>query len=146
MLSELISHLGLSDFLEVTEKSKPSAAFDAGDKHAGFRRGRYAAKPSEWPAGKMWTVPLGALDCVQVSYTQRLPDPPGSGTMPEGADAEQVAAAEPAAPATGEDAAQPVPCRVGGDAGADALPGPSGPLPAGFLAGSEVKDGDCKFM
>jgi hypothetical protein len=71
VLNEVITHLGLSDYLEVTKKATPAYAFKSGNKSAGVRRGRYAEKSSEWPAPKVWTAQLGAKDCVQVVYTQR---------------------------------------------------------------------------
>jgi hypothetical protein len=71
VLNEVIAHLGLSEFLEITQKATPTTAFEAGDKHVGVRRGRFASKPTEWPPSKMWTVPLGANDVMQVMYSQQ---------------------------------------------------------------------------
>jgi hypothetical protein len=74
VLNEVLDHLGLADFLEVTEKATPSHAYQQGSKSVGVRRGRYAEKHAEWPAPKVWTAQLGAQDCLQVVYTQRWQD------------------------------------------------------------------------
>lgn len=81
VLNEVIEHLGLADFLEVVDRASPGGAFAGGDKHAGVRRGRYAEKPSEWPAPKAWTAQLGAHDTLQVVYAQRALPPPGTAAV-----------------------------------------------------------------
>lgn len=159
VLNEVIEHLGLSDFLEVTQKATPTTAFEAGDRHVGVRRGRFASKPSEWPPSKMWTVPLGANDGMQVMYTQQWLQGAATRTPLCGFDeacvveqVEQAGAAHVAAGVTGDSSTVATPSAtdsavveqaetVAGGVAEKGWPGKGRTPP---VKGSE--GGDCKFM
>lgn len=70
-LSQIIEHLGLDSFLEVSVKAQPDAKFKQGDKDISLLWDRYATASEAVPPEKNWCMTLGSLDSLQVSYQPR---------------------------------------------------------------------------
>lgn len=73
-LSQIMEHLGLDSFLEVSVKSQPDEEFKKGNFSVAMLKERYATEGGEVPPPKSWCLTLGALDSLQVSYQPRPND------------------------------------------------------------------------
>lgn len=71
---QLIQHLGMEDFLEVTAKAQPNEQFKRGNMGIAMLQDRYATEGRAVPPERSWCMTLGALDSLQVSYQPRPSD------------------------------------------------------------------------
>lgn len=73
-LSQIIQHLGLESFLEVTVKFKPDEQFKQGNMEVAMLHHRYSTEGVDVPPQQSWCMTLGGLDSLQVNYQPRASD------------------------------------------------------------------------
>jgi hypothetical protein len=73
-ISEIVQHLGMEEFLEVSVKATPEEKFKQGALQLAMLAGRYATEHNPVLPARSWCMTLGAFDSLQVTYQPRPRD------------------------------------------------------------------------